>query len=127
MAALYYAIYLTEESRKMLLAAFPPMHKNVFGEHLTVAFKPSPREELWLKSAVNDILEMTVVGVVSDDKGQAVLIKETYRLDPGEAHITISCAEGTKPVYSNILIATVKPIMLTTPLVLTGRFEPNRK
>jgi hypothetical protein len=128
MAALYYAIYLNEESKQKLLAAVPPIHKNVFAEHITVAFKPSPSVAYWLERARSaEYIEFTVISVVLDDKGQAVRIEEPLRVDDGVPHITISCAENTKPVYSNGMFATLAPAKLAVPLKLRGTLEPNRK
>lgn len=127
MTALYYAVYLNEESHQMLLAAVPAIHKNVYAEHITVAFKPSPEKVFWLERARSDkYVELTVIGMVFDDRGQAVSIKEPVRLDDGIAHITISCADGTKPAYSNSMFTAIPVIKLSTTLKLLGTLEPAR-
>ena len=98
----YLAVVLTPESRTELLQQVPAKHANVFAHHLTIAFKPD--ESVYSKYAnlVGETTKMTITGEASDEQGQAVLVE-----GPSEnpnPHITISCAPGVKPAYSNTLL-----------------------
>ena len=87
-----------------LSTAIQAVHANVFNKHVTVVFKAD-------LDTVTPILgkevEVTLVSEHVDDKGQAVRVKyDEWLMEMAnkEPHITISCAEGTKPMYSNELI-----------------------
>lgn len=80
-----------------------PKHEKVFMHHITEEFgvptgtlKPeAPKEVL-------------VIGYASDDQGEALVVRVDGRdTNKGgkQYHITVSCIEGTGPVYSNKLIA----------------------
>lgn len=96
-------VVLTPESRSRLLNAFPPMHGKTFAHHITVAFKPSMEQAQSLAASCGEPIDFTVVAEVSDEKGQAALVSG---IDSNNdmPHVTISCADGTKPVYSNELL-----------------------
>ncbi len=97
-------VVLTPESRSRLLSAFPPMHGNKYAHHITMAFKPSVEQAQSLAVWCGKPMNFTVVGEASDERGQVVAVSgvESNNAMP---HITISCADGTKPVYSNELLA----------------------
>lgn len=111
--AIYTGVFLTEAGRKRLLEFFPPRHQNVYADHATLFFKPPPEVAEVVKALSRDLLEVmkfSVVSHVADEKGQAVGI-EFFRghlngvmIKSEILHITISCAEGTSPVYSNTLM-----------------------
>lgn len=101
---IYVGAFLDVDSIWRLLAWFPPHHSNVFAEHVTLCFKPTRDELDWWAMFLGDEVDVVVQDELSDDRGQAVLVKnmKSKNKDP---HVTISCAPGTKPVYSNELIA----------------------
>ena len=103
---IYTAIFLTEEAKEALLRAFPPLHPKVAGHHVTLVFKPGPEMIKAFEPYLEKEVEFEVVGVASDDKGQAVKVTlpAPYPgLNPGQLHhITISCVSS--PVYSNELL-----------------------
>lgn len=46
---------------------------------------------------------MKIIGRAQDEKGDALLV-ENKKSSNAHPHITLSCAEGVSPVYSNELI-----------------------
>jgi len=97
-------VHLDEETKAKLkeLAIHPKVHCH----HITLAYRPSQevydRYARWLDKSVH----FTIVEIVTDELGQAVVVKGIETENP-IAHITISCAEGTPPVYSNTLLCDV--------------------
>ena len=84
-----------------------PIHKNVFNKHITVIFKADQDETADL---VGKEATVKLISHHKDEKGQAVKVEIPEwlkKLSNREPHITISCAEGTKPMYSNDLIKSV--------------------
>lgn len=104
MKIIYWGVLLDEESRNLLKIIFPPKHPNVFAEHLTILFGPTLKQNNeWLCRSGEEV-ELFVIGEAQDEQGQAAMIHGIERVDGGIPHITISCANGTKPVYSNHLL-----------------------
>lgn len=84
-----------------LLRIFPPKHTaNVFAHHMTIAFKPASLEGIELGKEVS----LSVVARVFDEKGDALLVEAPWSMNE-HPHITLSCAKGVDPVYSNEMIA----------------------
>ncbi len=83
-----------------LLHMFPPKHEMIFGHHSTIAFQPTDIDgiEIGRKSS------MKIVGRAYDEKGDALLVENSLSKNM-HPHITLSCAEGMPPEYSNELIA----------------------
>lgn len=102
---IYYALKLDEQSKGKLLSLYPPKHTNVYAEHATIAFKPARDVENTIQGMIGLNVNIVVVGYAEDDLGQAVAIHGIGRFDGGIPHITISCAAGTTPVYSNKLLS----------------------
>ena len=82
-----------------LLSKIQPKHSKTFGHHSTIAFKPKNIDDIELgkKSTIK------IIGRAFDEKGDALLI-ENPKSNNKNPHITVSCAEGVSPVYSNELI-----------------------
>lgn len=93
----YTALFVTEPAK--LLERFPPKHKNVFGHHSTIAFKPKSLDGIEVGKRWN----VKILGRASDDKGDALLV-ENQKSRNKYPHITLSCAEGVGPIYSNELL-----------------------
>lgn len=101
----YVAILLSKQSAAVLQGL--AVHARVYSHHLTLAFKPS--EELWrahYRDLIGQPIELPVIGIASDEKGQAALVQlpEGVHCTNEHPHVTVSCAEGTKPFYSNKLL-----------------------
>lgn len=82
-----------------LINKFPPKHEKVCGHHSTIAFKPSALDGIEIGKETN----MKVIGRAFDEKGDALLV-ENLKSNNKNPHITLSCAKGVSPVYSNELI-----------------------
>lgn len=104
---IYTAIFLTEEAKETLKKLYPPKHPKVYADHVTLVFKPTPEQIAFLAPFMDQVAVFQVTGVISDEKGQAAKVTIPGNLQvPGQHlhHITISCAEGVSPVYSNELL-----------------------
>lgn len=119
MKTIYVGAFISEASKAYLLERIPPVHKSVFGDHVTLVYMPTD-EQLSLFSLGADLLVM-VESIAFDGKGQAVLIKTPRDIlcKNENPHITISCAEGVKPVYSNELLKKGS-LKLAHPLFLSA-------
>ncbi len=94
---LYTALFVLDVD--FLIKTFRPIHSIVYGHHSTISFKP---DEL------NDIepgkkYKIKILGRVYDEKGDVLLV-ENKRSKNKFPHITLSCAEGVDPFYSNELL-----------------------
>lgn len=102
----YIGIFLSTSERAKLLRDFPPVHENVFAEHVTLVFRPKESDPAL--EVIGKIVRLKVVGYAQDQDGSAVLIDlppEIRKIGKREPHITISTAPGIKPAYSNKLIS----------------------
>ncbi len=127
MKVIYTAVFLLPEEQGRLLAAFPAKHPQVHGGHVTLVFKPSPAQLEAITPHLGKEVEVEVTGMAIDDRGQAVTVEIPSELkvtpespkDTRIHHVTLSCAEGVSPVYSNELLkgAIVPP---SVPLRLKG-------
>ena len=95
-------VELDGASRASLLSRFPKAHPGVKADHMTVAFRPS--ESMLSSFEVGKKVTLHVVGYAEDSRGQAVVVAG-FPSSNEIPHITISVADGTKPVYSNKLLA----------------------
>ncbi len=114
----YLAVILDQESRQKLVAI--AVHKTEsdvekFSHHLTICFKPDAKTWNKFSDMLGKTVELVVVGIACDDKAQAVYIPAT-KSEKKFPHITVSCADGVKPVYSNSLLeacdasGTIEPL-----------------
>jgi hypothetical protein len=94
---LYTALFVDDP--KKLLQMFPARHEKTFAHHSTNWFKPTSIEglEIGKKSLLK------IIGQASDDKGFAILVKNPKSTNK-YPHITISCANGVPPAYSEKLL-----------------------
>jgi hypothetical protein len=96
--ALYTASFITD--KESLLKKFPPIHENVYATHSTIAFMPETDLD---GIEVGKIEKMKIIGRVSDKYGDALLV-ENPKSANAHPHITLSCADGVEPQYSNQMI-----------------------
>lgn len=119
----FVGIFLTSESKGRLFEKFPPALDNVFGDHITVIFKPTTKDLLDMKKAnlFGKKFEINVVGYAENESGQAVKVEvPEASFPPGRIpHITIATAEGVKPVYSTELLTT-ETVTPDSGLTLSG-------
>ena len=106
---LYTGIFLDDSVRNQILQLCPPRHSRVFADHITLVFKPSFDEVMAMENWTDDHgdeVEFIVNYSVSDEHCQVLrvtLLAEGLPSKNDIPHITISCAEGTSPAYSNKL------------------------
>ena len=81
-----------------------PLLSKPDAHHMTIKFDPSEDEVHALPMA--EVADFKVVGWAADERGQAVLVVPTGVSSANRhPHITMSCAPGTLPMYSNELLA----------------------
>lgn len=114
----YLGAFLTEASREKLLAAVPPRYPNVYAHHLTVAFKPTA--ERVAAFPFGQTVTLKVVGFAADDRAQAAVV-ETDLSENARPHVTVSVAEGAKPIHSNRMLEVTPVELLPEPLALEAR------
>lgn len=118
--AIYSGVFLSPESKEALADWWPgELLPKTFMHHMTLKFKPSPEEVLSLPLGKD--VKLQIVGIGSDEKGQAVAVSTELPVDNPIPHITVA-TDGTSPVYSNELLAAgAAPVdMENPPPVLTG-------
>lgn len=121
---IYTGIFLSEQDRENFLKIFTPRHSNVFADHVTLCFRPSPEQvavvQALMTSHQDQSVWLEITGHAEDDKGQAVSVRFADLTSHGVEvknsipHMTVSCANGTSPVYSNELLAR-GPVMSLPP------------
>lgn len=104
----YLALLLSKDSKRELLKVVNPKHKNIYTHHVTLYWDVPKNVVDKVKDSLNKIFDIKINELFEDSKGQAVTVdidKMFSELNPNQKfHITVSCAVGTPPVYSNDLI-----------------------
>lgn len=103
---LYVAVFLTTESRAVLLGVVPPEHACIHAHHMTLAFKPSVSQ--LLEYPIGAEVQLHVLGSVVDSKAQAVVVDPPSWLPPTTSactHVTISVAASVQAVEAGRLLA----------------------
>jgi hypothetical protein len=78
-------------------------HPEIHCHHVTVAYKPNIDQARVLDTLVGKRYHFRATQLVKDAKGQALGVD--LQTNNRHSHVTISCAHGVKPVYSNALLA----------------------
>ena len=81
------------------MSHLPPKFDRTYYEHMTTDFGVNE-----LPVDLGEVYTLEIIGEASDSKGQACVVGNYKRWDGKQAHITLSLAEGVKPVYSNELL-----------------------
>ena len=97
----YAGAFISKPTHTDLLKKFPAKHKNVYMDHSTIQFRPDQNTLNGLP--YQGTIEMTVTGIVEDEKGQALIVDNPHALTK-YPHITVSTAEGVSSKYSNEMI-----------------------
>ncbi|WIA09664.1 hypothetical protein OEZ85_009050 [Tetradesmus obliquus] len=103
---LYVAVFLTQESRDVLLSMVPPLHPLVSADHMTLAYKPLNVQQL-LSFPLGASVQLSITGSTADSRVQAVAAEPPPWLLPTPsvaAHITISVALGSKAAEAGVLV-----------------------
>lgn len=113
---IFWGVLLWKKSQKKLLEVYKPQHPNIYAEHMTIVFNPTEEQNKAFMEQIGMPKTLTVTGIKCDDKCDAVVVTGERRLNGGIPHITISCADGVKPFYSNKLLDGgwdfIEPIVL---------------
>ena len=87
---------------------FGNFYPNVYCDHVTLAYGPEQVAE-FDEGLLGAADEFEAWNVISDERGAALELdrEELARLGVNNErpHVTLACADGTRPVYSNALIA----------------------
>ena len=109
----YFALLILE-NRNWLEDNFMnwPIHENVYFHHCTVAYKPSAEKIEEYKPKLGKVFQLNVNGFVLTNEIAVLTIDNVKGLpiENRHPHITVSCAEGIKPFYSNKVLETVTPV-----------------
>jgi hypothetical protein len=103
---LFVAVFLTQESRDVLLAMVPPLHPLVTADHMTLAYKPLSVQQL-LAFPLGASVQLNITGTAADSRAQAVAADPAPWLSPMASvstHVTISMAVGAKPAEAGDLL-----------------------
>jgi hypothetical protein len=127
---MYTGYLLTETSRKLVLDKFPPKYDNVLCHHITEKFGvPSDSPPPALPGKVQ------IVGYIDSGDGvEGLLVSingSTERPDGQKYHITLSLANGKKPVETNNYVDEAKKIapfsVMVIPKTFTGQTPKTTK
>lgn len=131
----YIAFVVSEQSRKDLLAVFPPKYEREVCHHVTIAFGDTSQETLdWCRQNLGDGncmvtshyddekgVECLSVGFECDRGGDARSLIDT-RPDGKKYHITHSLSADRKPVHSNDVVGKQEHKVRSISLSVTGEF-----
>lgn len=115
---IYWAVLIDDASKSVLTQHIKPKHPNVYLEHVTIVFKPNDEQNSVWERRLGEKIELEAIAIAADDKGEALVVDGVQLEDSRVPHITVSCAEGVKPFYSNELLA--KGHTHIWPFPLTG-------
>ena len=118
--AVYTGIFLTTESQWLLVSTYAPAFSNVFADHITLCFKPTP--ESIAATVIGKKVKVRVTGQVTDSGIQAVRIHvpNGVSFDVDHPHITISTDKNTSPRSSSIVLGKHLPSKSVKSLTLEG-------
>ena len=119
--AIYVGVFLAKMDRQRLLKAIPPVHPQIFADHLTLKFRDDPTDSIDISEfPIGKTVSLKVVGMAENDKAQAVVVQGIKPEDGRIPHITISTATGVNPQYSNELVGSGHITPIKNGLVLRG-------
>jgi hypothetical protein len=95
-------------------------HPVVYCDHATIAFRPKPEVYAKYEGLVDRYLTLRTIGIAKDESGQAVAL-DGLPSENDQPHITISCADGVKPKYSNELLRRAHEADEISPLEMKLR------
>lgn len=124
---MYYAVVLTEESRKKLIKYFNLDSDTKYAHHCTMLYFPEVLKELVKNNSVGKFAEehlgckinLTVDEYIETSSIIACGVSGVLSINENP-HITLYVAEGHKPVESNFLDWDNSSIPLQNPLELEG-------
>lgn len=119
----YIGLFLDDDSKIILETEIPFLHSQHYGDHVTLIFRPVPGIIKSLQPFAGKKVPIVADRLFYDFKGQAVGVEiPTIGYYQPNLHITISCAEGVKPAYSNELLKTSNPLPINR-ILLVGTLD----
>lgn len=91
---IYSALFINDPG--VLKAHFSPVHSNLFYHHSTIEFNPQDVSNIEVGKKVS----LEIIGRITTDRIDALLVKSPKSKNT-YPHITLSTADGVKPVESN--------------------------
>lgn len=118
--AVYTGIFLTTESQWLLVSTYTPAFANVFADHVTLCFKPTP--ESIAATAIGKKVKIRVTDHVIDSGIQAVRVQVPNGVffDVNHPHITISTDKNTSARSSSTVLGKHHPSKSVKALTLEG-------
>ncbi len=92
MKIIYEAFFIDEP--EVLEELFPAVHLNKFYHHSTIAFKP---ESLSEPERLGEEVELKIIGRLTTDEIDALVVEPPFLMDRGFPHITLSTGLGVPP------------------------------
>ncbi|KAF1326250.1 putative muts-related protein involved in mismatch repair, partial [Globisporangium splendens] len=128
----YVGLFIAADERAKLLESCRPKHSNVFGEHVTLFYKPTKAYVRHV--AIGEEVAVRAVELVQDDQGQTIRVEFasqiSLKMRNKIPHVTISTRNNVGAYYSNELLesTTARRIALvnqddkpSSKIVLTTR------
>ena len=119
----YIAFVIVEDSRAKLLKKFPAKHSRVIAHHVTLKFGVTSDELEAVTASFGNPNCCTVTGHGDYEGVDCVSIRtgNHFEQDNGtKLHITLSCADGVKPVQAK---HAAERVVEVSPMILTGKIE----
>lgn len=119
---IYVGLFLSEKGKKDLLKLVPATHPQVFADHVTLAFGRHMEQPVFYN--IGEIVPIKLTTVLSDERGQCAVVDpdnmKQWLAHNQSPHITISCAAGVRPIYSNELMKNNVQNLWKTPITVLG-------
>ena len=110
---LFTGIFFPENEQRKLLQKLPPVHSNIFGDHVTLAYHPSPFHLANLPFGAP--CEVTVILNTAQKSSRCQAVRVEIGEGGGRAvgemcvggvpHITLSCSPNTSPSFSSEVLS----------------------
>jgi predicted kinase len=104
----YLAIFLTTQSRNLILELFPPLYINRYTDHITLIHKSETEKNKNINlndMNLGNMISFQIVGKCADQKCQTLIIKLSDDNHNNNCyHLTISTVSGIPPSYSSELV-----------------------
>ena len=124
----YFGIFFKQDMKQKLLEQFPNKHPKIFGDHVTLAYKPTENELNSFKPRIGTNVLVAITGEKYDDKGHLVLVEVSSQyIFRGEGeqplHVTISCQPKVPPSYSKDLYKLDSVATRPVTMFIMGYFD----
>jgi predicted kinase len=126
----YTGLFLTKQSRILIMELFPPLYNNRYADHVTIIHKNNNDNQYQIikNQMMGETESFVIIGGHTDSKCQTLIVKLLNGDNNALYHITVSTVPGVSPSYgyeiSQKEIARINMLKLYTPInknVFTGR------